>query len=69
MKDHILEILKKLGAGDQRVWEYDYAWDENIARPFEFIYSWYSKFRTILQSYGIIGSLKLIIDILQSEKR
>ncbi|MFN3480903.1 MAG: hypothetical protein ACK415_11030 [Thermodesulfovibrionales bacterium] len=66
-KGYILEILQKLGAGGQRVWEYDYAWDKNIARPFDFVYSWYSKFRTILQSYGIIGSLRLIRDILQRE--
>lgn len=62
------EILQKLGAGSHSVWEYDYAWDRNILKPFDFIYSWYSKFRTILQSYGIIGSLRLIRDILKPEK-
>jgi hypothetical protein len=31
--------------------EYDYAWDKNIRDPFGFMYSWFSKFRTILQSY------------------
>lgn len=67
-KEKAWEILKKLGAGSNRVWEYDYAWNRNILKPFDFMYSWYSKFKTILQSYGIIGSLRLIRDILQSEK-
>ncbi len=44
------EILKKLGARYVMVWEYDYAWDKNLRAPLTFVYSWYSKFRTILQS-------------------
>jgi hypothetical protein len=62
-KDKTWRILKKLGARDCRVWEYDYAWDKNIKNPFNFIYSWSSKFRTILKSYGIKGTLDLIRDL------
>lgn len=64
-RERVWEILKKLGAGDNRVWEYDYAWDKNVLRPFNFTYSWFSKFRTILQSYGIAGSLRLLIEVLK----
>ncbi|MEW6109553.1 MAG: hypothetical protein AB1632_10365 [Nitrospirota bacterium] len=58
-------ILKKLDAGKSRVWEYDYAWDKNLQNPVNFLYSWISKFRTILQSYGLIGTLLLIREILK----
>lgn len=58
-------ILKSLGAGNSRVWEYDYAWDKNLRAPFSFLYSWCSKFRTILKSYGIGGSLRLAREVLQ----
>jgi hypothetical protein len=68
-KDRIWDILKNLGAGKDRVWEYDYAWDKNIQNPVNFMYSWFSKFRTILQSYGVVGTLKLIREILKPRQR
>lgn len=64
-KDRVWDILKNLGAGESRVWEYDYAMDKNMLRPFDFLYSWLSKFRTILQSYGLTGTLRLIKEILK----
>jgi len=68
-KERVWEILKTLGAGRSRVCEYDYAWDKNIREPFTFVYSWFSKFRTILQSYGIIGTLRLIREVLKPDRR
>ncbi len=70
-KEKTWEILERFGAGDNKVWEYDYAWDKNIRNPFDFMYSWFSKLRTILQSYGPIGTLNLIREILKpkDEKR
>ncbi|GBE31145.1 MAG TPA: hypothetical protein ENH07_07280 [Nitrospirae bacterium] len=59
------KILESLGAGDTRVWEYDYAWCKNIKHPASFVFSWSSKFRTILKSYGVKGTLGLVRDILQ----
>ncbi len=59
------QILEDLGAGKDRVWEYDYAWDKNILKPGTFIHSWCSKFRTILQSYGIPGTLRLMKELLK----
>jgi hypothetical protein len=67
-KDKTGDILLKLGSGTDRVWEYDYAWDKNIQNPVNFMYSWFSKFRTILQSYGLIGTLQLIREILKPGK-
>jgi hypothetical protein len=67
-KNKIWDILKKLGAGNNKVWEYDYAWDKNIQNPVNFMYSWFSKFRTILQSYGLIGTLQLIKEILKPKQ-
>lgn len=64
-RERVWEILKRLGAGNSRVWEYDYAMDKNILKPADFIYSWFSKFRTILQSYGVFGTLRLIREILR----
>lgn len=64
-KEKTWKILERLGAGDSKVWEYDYAWDKNIRNPSDFMYSWLSKFRTILQSYGPIGTLRLIKEILK----
>ena len=61
----IWDILKGLGAGDDKVWEYDYAWDKNIQNPINFLYSWSSKIKTILQSYGLAGTLRLIREILK----
>jgi hypothetical protein len=67
-KGRIWAILKKLGAGHNRVWEYDYAWDKNILSPVNFAYSWFSKFRTILQSYGLVGTVLLIREIVKPGK-
>jgi hypothetical protein len=67
-KDKIWDILKKLGAGNNKVWEYDYAWDKNIQNPVNFMYSWFSKIRTILQSYGLVGTLRLIKEILKPKQ-
>ena len=61
-------ILDKLGAGQRRVWEYDYAWDKNIRRPLDFAFSWTAKFRTILESYGLAGTLGLIREVLKGDK-
>lgn len=63
------KLLKGLGAGDRKVWEYDYALGKNLRNPVRFVYSWFSKFRTILQSYGIRGSLRLIREILGTDDR
>lgn len=67
-KEKIWEILKGLGAGNNMVWEYDYAWDKNIKNPVNFMYSWFSKFRTILQSYGLAGTLQLIKELLKPKQ-
>jgi hypothetical protein len=64
-RDRTWEMLKSLGAGNRRVWEYDYAWDKNIRDPIAFTYSWFSKFRTIFQSYGFTGSLRLLREIMK----
>ncbi|MDA8170548.1 MAG: hypothetical protein M0Z48_01810 [Nitrospiraceae bacterium] len=61
-------ILDELGAGGSRVWEYDYAWDKNIRRPLDFAFSWSAKFRTILQSYGFAGALRLLREVLKTRK-
>jgi len=67
-KEKTWDILRGLGAGKDRVWEYDYAWDKNISNPAVFIYSWFSKFRTILQSYGVAGTLQLIKEVLKPKQ-
>jgi hypothetical protein len=54
------KILKNLGVRYVLVWEYDYALGKNLRSPLTFIYSWYSKFWTILQSRGIAGSIRLL---------
>ncbi len=64
-KDKVWDILKGLGAGNDKVWEYDYAWDKNIQNPVNFMYSWFSKLTTILKSYGLAGTLGLIKEILK----
>lgn len=64
-KEKIWSILSELGAGNSRVWEYDYALDKNVRNPLDFMYSWFSKFRTILKSYGLIGTFNLIREILK----
>jgi len=61
-------LLDSLGAGRDRVWEYDYAWDKNMRSPLTFFYSWFSKLTTILKSYGISGTLRLIAEILGPRK-
>lgn len=67
-KEKTWDILKRLDAGNDKVWEYDYAWDKNIQNPVNFLYSWFSKFRTILQSYGLAGTLRLIKEILKPKE-
>ncbi len=68
-REETLAILKTLGAGRSCVWEYDYAWDKNLRSPLAFAYSWCSKFGTIIRSYGIGGTMKLVRDILILEKK
>jgi hypothetical protein len=67
-RQKIWAILKGLGAGNDKVWEYDYAWDKNIRKPIDFMYSWCSKFKTILRSYGLAGTLRLIKEILKPKQ-
>jgi hypothetical protein len=62
------KILKDLGAKYVLVWEYDYALDKNLRSPFTFAYSWFSKFRTILRSRGIAGSLGLLREALRQRR-
>lgn len=64
-RNRVRELLEDLGAGEAKVWEYDYAWDKNISNPFSFVYSQASKFRTILKSYGIMGTLQLVGEVLR----
>jgi hypothetical protein len=59
------KILKDLGARYVLIWEYDYALDKNLLSPFTFAYSWFSKFKTILQSRGIAGSMQLLKEVLK----
>jgi hypothetical protein len=58
-------ILKNLGARHVLVWEYDYALGKNLRAPVTFAYSWFSKFRTILQSRGFRGSVRLLQEALK----
>ena len=62
------KILKDLGARFVLVWEYDYAMDKNLRSPFIFAYSWFSKFRTILQSRGLSGSMQLLKEALKQKR-
>ncbi len=62
------KILKNLGARYVLVWEYDYAMGKNLRTPVTFAYSWFSKFRTILQSRGISGSLRLLKNAVRQRK-
>ena len=62
------KILKNIGARYVLVWEYDYALRKNLRSPVTFAYSWLSKFRTILQSRGIAGSLRLFKESLGQKK-
>jgi len=67
-RERVGALLDRLGAGRSRVWEYDYAWDKNVRDPLTFLYSWYSKLTTILRSYGIVGTLRLIREVLKPGK-
>jgi hypothetical protein len=62
------KILKRLGARFVLVWEYDYALGKNLISPFTFCYSWFSKFRTILQSRGIAGSVQLLKEAMRQRR-
>ena len=63
-KEDVEEKLKTFGASKSRVWEYDFAWDKNVQKPLDFFYSQSTKFRTILKSYGCVGTLRLIKELL-----
>jgi hypothetical protein len=67
-RSRVREILKQAGARYVLVWEYDYAMGKNLLRPMTFAYSWFSKFRTILQSYGLAGSLRLLQQVLSQRR-
>jgi hypothetical protein len=62
-REKVKTIMETCGAKPRKVWEYDYAWGKNVTRPLDFIYSWASKFITILKSYGIRGAIRLIKDV------
>ena len=64
----VREILKRVGARYVLVWEYDYALGKNLRSPFTFAYSWFSKFRTILASYGLAGSIQLLKKVLSQRQ-
>jgi len=64
----VRELLKQAGARYVLVWEYDYAKGKNLLRPFTFTYSWFSKFRTILASYGLAGSIRLLKEVLNQRR-
>ncbi len=61
-------ILKELGARHVLVWEYDYALEKNLLSPLTFTYSWFSKFRTILKSRGLTGSIQLLKEALKQSR-
>ena len=61
-------ILKQTGARYVLVWEYDYALGKNLLRPLTFAFSWFSKFRTIFQSYGLAGSIRLLREVLSQRR-
>ena len=61
-------LLKEAGARYVLVWEYDYALGKNLRSPFTFAYSWFSKFRTILASYGLAGSMRLLKSVLSQRR-
>ncbi len=56
----VWQILREAGAGNQRLWEYDFAWGKNLRNPVDFTYSQTSKLRTILRSYGCRGAWQLL---------
>jgi hypothetical protein len=59
------EILRDLGATGHKVWEYDHAWDKNLAHPCTFLYSQTSKLWTIARSRGLTGMLGLVVEALR----
>jgi len=59
------EILRDLDATGHKVWEYDYAWDKNLAHPCTFLYSQTSKLWTIARSKGLTGTLDLAAEALR----
>jgi len=61
-------LLKDAGARYVLVWEYDYALGKNLLHPLIFAYSWFSKFRTILASYGLAGSMRLLKKVLSARR-
>ena len=67
-REEVRRHLARLGATRRLVWEYDHAWDRNLRRPAAFVYSWFSKFRTILQSYGLRGAFRLLREVLKEGK-
>ncbi len=67
-RERVLKVLTEFGAAESRVWEYDYAMDKNVRDPLTFLYSWYSKFSTILRSYGFLGTLRLIMEVLKPRR-
>lgn len=67
-RERVKGILDALGAARSRVWEYDYAWDKNVKDPVNFVYSQFSKFSTILRSYGLFGAIRLAAEILKPQK-
>ncbi len=66
-REEVKKISKKLGARERKVWEYDYAWKKNLRRPVDFLYSWSSKFVTILKSYGLIGAYHLFKEVMKED--
>ena len=46
----------------------NHALGKNLSSPFTFAYSWFSKFRTILASYGMAGTVRLIRDVLGQKR-
>ena len=67
-RGRVRSILKEAGARHVLVWEYDYALGKNILSPVTFAYSWFSKFRTILASYGLSGSVRLLKKVLTKRR-
>ncbi len=66
-REKVEKILETLGARERKVWEYDYAWKKNLRRPVDFLYSWSSKFVTILKSYGLIGAYHLFKEAMKED--
>jgi hypothetical protein len=67
-REKVRALLKEAEARYVLVWEYDYALGKNLRSPFTFAYSWFSKFRTILASYGLAGSIQLVKKVLSQRR-